>query len=63
MVGNELLSQAEIKIGQDGIAIKKIRELDTMLLPNYILEESIHDTAHITCKKKRNEVERLLEDY
>lgn len=62
VIGNELLSQAELKIGPEGISITKIYE-NTVFPVNYVTEEEIQDTSHIICKKKRKEVEYLIADY
>lgn len=64
--GNDLLSQAELKIKHDSIIIKKLHEegvLGTMFSPSYVVEGNMPNTAHIICEKKRKEVERLIEDY
>lgn len=51
IIGNELLTQAELTIKQDGIIIKKIHESDLMHLPNYIIEETFQTPRILLAKK------------
>ncbi|XP_018357329.1 PREDICTED: uncharacterized protein LOC108757418 [Trachymyrmex cornetzi] len=62
VIGNELLSQAELKVGPEGISITKIHE-DMVFPVNYVTEEEMQDTSHIICREKRKEVEHLIADY
>lgn len=60
VVGNELLSQAEVKINQDGISIKKTEE--NILSPSYGIEVNDPEVGNVE-EKKREEVKDVLEQY
>jgi len=62
VIGNELLSQAELTIKQNIITVKKLQE-DMELLPIHAVEDDVPDMLHIACRERREEVEQLMEEY
>jgi len=62
VIGNELLSQAELNIKQNTITVKKLQE-NVVLLPIHAVEDDVPDTLHIACRERREELEQLLKEY
>lgn len=59
IIGNDLLSQAELKIKHDSIIIKKLHEesvLGTMLSPSYVVEGRYaeHSAYYLRKEEKRS---------
>lgn len=64
VIGNELLSQAEVNITQNGIIISKAHEvLNGIISPNYTVTSNTPSIGNGVCKEKRKEVENLLDSY
>jgi len=63
VVGDELLSQANVNINPDGVTINKIHEINSILSPSYRVELEAPAVGPIVCEEKRREVQDLLDNY
>lgn len=63
VVGNELLSQVEVKLSQNNIIIIKTPKVSGVLSPNYAVELDSSTIDYAVCKEKQREVENLLDSY
>lgn len=63
VVGNKLLSQAEVNINQDDVSIKKIYEINNILSLNYTIELDAIAVRYTVCEERRKEVQNLLDNY
>lgn len=59
VVGNELLSQAEIKINQEGFTINKISEINSILSANYSIESNTPAIGLPLMKKREKKYRRF----
>jgi len=62
VIGNELLSQAEVNITGNSIVINKPCEINDVVSPNYVVELDLPAVGHVE-KEKKEEVEDLLRNY
>ncbi|KAL6421503.1 hypothetical protein ACFW04_011251 [Cataglyphis niger] len=64
VIGNELLSVAEVNIKQgDIIIISRMQEVNDIFSPSYIIEVNEPTVGHDISKKKKREVQNLLYNY
>jgi len=63
VIGNELLSQAEVNISQDNITISKPFTMNCIISPNYAVVMDTPTVRHDVQPEKKKEVERLLNEY
>jgi len=63
VIGNELLSQADVNISQDNITISKTVAMNCIISPSYAIVMDAPTVRHDMRLEKRKEVEGLLNEY